>query len=176
MREQQYQLSFPVCAINARIEKVLKPLPENEKNKKPEYIFKVYPNIEQDGCLSHYTKDSYHGGNCIKISPLKDFGQCKIRLFLCEFKCDQNFVIYYIYKRLDGVEQNLDLLLSMKNNTTKHGFEVNLSSSEVSRSSDPFHFNSINLENKHFTNLKNNLKLYYPSYYISDLSDNWEIK
>lgn len=179
MREQQYQLSIPMCPVNTFIEKVALPIKDEEKQKnaQPEYDFKMYPNVDQEGCLTHYTKDSFHGGNCVKVSPSKGLGRnAIIRLFLCEFKCKKSFVVYCIFKRLNSADQNLDLLLTMKNNATNSRFLANLCASTTTRNSDPFHFNAVDLESENSKSLRNNLKLYHPGHYISNLSNSWEVK
>lgn len=144
--------------------------------------FVVKPDTTNASCISIYSEDSFHGGNCLKLTPVNpdDEDNALMRLLICEFVCDYNFLVYYVVKNLDEGCQDLNLIISLKNNRTGEFFNVvltdNLCENTLLRSGEII----VNVENEkdeRFKKLQENLLSTYPGFYIPIFNENyWKIR
>lgn len=145
--------------------------------------FNVKPNTASASCISIYDEDSFHGGNCLKITPVNPEKETNelMRLLICEFVCDYNFLVYYAVKNMDVAdEQDLNLVISLKNNRTRTHFKVILSdklSENTLVQSGEIIVNRQNEKDKKFKKLQENLLSSHSGFYIPVFNEKlWTIR
>lgn len=151
--------------------------------KPPIKKFNVKPNTDRASCISIYDEDCFHGGNCLKITPVnpEEATNEMMRLLICEFVCDHNFLVYYAVKNLDGTDdQDLNLIISLMNNHTGREFKVILSDKLSENSlfkSGEFIVNRENEKDEKFKKLQENLLSSHSGFYIPVFNEKyWKIR
>ncbi|CAO1307034.1 unnamed protein product [Diamesa hyperborea] len=88
--------------------------------------------------LSHYYADAFDGGSSISLDTRK-----LIRMFICEFHCDNDIIFSYSFKRED-LHNDLDFHLRVSNRNSKT--EKMLICGENSNDIDPAFFTNLEFE------------------------------
>lgn len=88
--------------------------------------------------LSHYYADAFDGGSSISLDTKK-----LIRMFVCEFHCDNDIIFSYSFKR-DDLQNDLDFHLRVLNRNSKT--EKMLICGENSNDIDPSFFTNLEFQ------------------------------
>lgn len=156
-----------------------------DKADKTRYMLACVPDELQ--CLEVYFDDSFIGGSCLKINPSDQYSKIhrQIRLFFCDFPCENSLIFCVVTKNLMSCqEQFLNLKIHMKNDEGEEAMMV-LIGRDVEQLVHPDNSRSFvrnvspvnSAKDTEFRDLQKYMLLHEPGFYIPiENSYDWKVR